>query len=109
MKTELITDAELDGQLNELAALLGREPDELLHALALEWTAMGIGTQLARARYHARMDGAHRKAFDYEAEAAHQRKAYAPIDWSAADRPPYTPIAWPTPSAQTHTKAGDGA
>lgn len=99
MRTELITDAGLDAQLNELAALRGLEPDKLLHFLALKGTAEEIGTQLARARYHARMNGAKRKAFDCEAEAARQRKAYTPIDWGAVDRPAptrYAPIEWPT-------------
>ena len=99
MKTELITGAGLDAQLNELATLRGLEPDKLLHFLAMKGTAQEIGTQLARARYHARMNGAKRKAFDCEAEAARQRKAYTPIDWGAVDRPAptrYAPIEWPT-------------
>lgn len=97
MRTELITDAELDAPLNELAALRGVEPDKLLHFLAMKWTVKGLGEELAHERYHARMNGAHRKAFD--CEAARQRKTYTPIDWSSADRPTqplYTPIQWPS-------------
>lgn len=100
MRTELITNAELDAPLNELAALRGLEPDKLLHFLAMKWTVKGLGEELAHERYHARMNSTHRKAFDYEVEVARQRKAYAPIDWAAADRPapqPYPPIEWPAP------------
>ncbi len=99
MRTELITDAGLDAQLNELAALRGLEPDKLLHFLALKGTAEEIGTQLARARYHARMNGAKRKAFDCET-AKPKHPAYTPIDWGAVDRPTpprYAPIEWPAP------------
>lgn len=66
--------------------------------------AEAVRAELEKVRRQERMNGAHRKAFDYEAEAARQRKAYAPIDWGAADRPPYTPIAWPTQPAQTDAK-----
>ena len=110
MKIELITDAGLDAQLNELAALRGLEPDKLLHYLALKGTAQEIGTQLARARYHAHMNGAYPKAFDYET-AKHKHPAYTPIDWGAVDRPApprYAPIEWPAQPNQNHTKAGDG-
>ena len=99
MRTELITNAELDAPLNELAALRGLEPDKLLHFLAMKWTVKGLGEELAHERYYARMNGAKRKAFDCEAEAARQRKAYTPIDWGAVDRPAptrYAPIEWPT-------------
>lgn len=99
MRTELITDAGLDAQLNELAALRGLEPDKLLHFLALKGTAEEIGTQLARARYHARMNGAYPKAFDYETDRP-KRPTYTPLDWGAVDRPAsprYTPIEWPAP------------
>ena len=86
--------------LLELAALRGLEPDKLLHSLALEWTSIGIGVRLAGARYPERMNRAHPKAFDCEAEAARPCKTYAPIDWGAADRPTpprYAPIEWPAP------------
>ena len=97
MRTELITDAELDAPLNELAALRGVEPDKLLHFLAMKWTVKGLGEELAHERYHARMNGAYPKAFDYETDRP-KRPAYTPLDWSAADKPApprYAPIEWP--------------
>ena len=85
MRTELITDAGLDAQLNELAALRGLEPDKLLHFLALKGTAEEIGTQLARARYHARMNGAKRKAFD--CETAKPKHPSTGAQWTGLHRP----------------------
>ena len=87
MKPVLNTSAALEAKLYELEAM----QKDLAEAAA------AVRVKLEKARRQERANGARRKAFDCEAEEARPRRAYTPLDWSAADKPApplYQPINW---------------